>query len=374
MKRKIVTLIMISILAMATVACGNESSDTTTDADSNKVNVEGVSTENNTESLATEEIADTETAESEEQIESDSHEHSYTEELTKEPTCDESGEMTYTCACGDTYTEETGRMDHCTDRSEITKEATCEEEGVETFYCIFCGREIYTEKIAKLPHTANCNHESGKTETSMDPKDYTYTQYIKLMYVTGTNGLYSWPDENSDPYTYLEIGTAVPVVSKCDQADFYQTPWGMTISGKNLSEERPVEYAPGGEEGWDSFKEESDAKYTYWTGVYRVNGYEVHSDYMNKPYVERHINYAKQGLYTLMYRDVNSEYWSGCYEIMIDKDDYFMSSQYLDWIEAYMKSKGLKVSTAGEEPLLVYRSPKSEDSQKLVVVSICVGK
>lgn len=302
------------------------------------------------------------------------HEHNYTGELTKEPSCDESGVMTYTCSCGDTYTEETGRMDHCTDRSEIIKEATCEEEGVEAFYCIFCGREIYTEQIAKLPHTESCNHETAETEIPMDPRDYTFTQCIKLLYVTGTTGLYSVPHESTDAYAYLEIGTAVPVVSKCDQANFYRTPWGMTVSGKNLSEERPVEYAPGGEEGWENFVEESDARYTYWSGIYRVNGYEVHSNRMNKPFVERHIGYAKQGLYTLMYRDVDSKYWSGCYEIMIEEGCYINSSQYMDWIEMYMESNGINVSTKGEETLIVYRSPKNENSKKLKVVSISVGK
>lgn len=365
MKHFFMALTMTSILL---VGCG-EKEAVTDSALSNETNIA------ESEDLSQEEAQEpTETVENEEGETGSGHQHSYTEELTKEPTCDERGVMTYTCTCGDTYTEETSYMDHCTDRSEITKEPTCEEEGIETFYCIFCNREIYTEKLAKLPHTESCNHESGKADTSMDPKDYTFTQCIKLMYVTGPNGLYSWPDENSEPYTVLEIGTAVPIVSKCDQADFYRTPWGMTISGKNLSEERPAEYAPGGQEGWDSFKEESDSKYTYWTGVYRVNGYEVHSEYMNKPFVERHISYAKQGLYTLMYRDANSDTWSGCYEIMIDKNDNYMSGQYLDWIEAYVESKGLKASVMSEEPLLVYRSPKDENSQKLYVVSVTVGK
>jgi len=36
---------------------------------------------------------------------SDEEEHSYTETVTKEPTCTEAGEKTYTCGCGDSYTE-----------------------------------------------------------------------------------------------------------------------------------------------------------------------------------------------------------------------------------------------------------------------------
>ena len=51
-----------------------------------------------------------------------SHIHNYVGETTKEPTCTESGEKTYTCDCGDSYTEtipETGHHygddDKCTD-------------------------------------------------------------------------------------------------------------------------------------------------------------------------------------------------------------------------------------------------------------------
>ena len=302
----------------------------------------------------------------------DNHQHSYTQEIIKEPTCNEKGMVTYTCVCGDTYTEGTSNLDHCTDRNEITKKPTCEEEGIETFYCIFCGEAIYTEKIAKLQHTENCNH--GVEETVTDPKKFTFTQCIKMMYVTDTTGLYGFPDVNSDPYRYLEKGTAVPVIAKCDQANFYRTPCGITVSGENLSEVRPGEYATGKEESWENFKEETDSRYTYWTGIYRVNGYELHCERLNKPYVERLMKYARQGLYTLMYRDVDSEHWSGCYEIMVEENGEFLSSEYMDWIVAYMEAKGINVSVKSEEFIVMYRSPKDENSKKLRVISVSVGK
>ena len=360
-----------SIIGGILTGCGKneESSSKTTEV----TTVENESTTEVEQKTEEETGVESETeSKTEAEQDTEGHKHSYTQKNTKEPTCDTKGVVTYTCACGDTYTEETHYLDHCTDRSEITKKATCEEEGVETFYCIFCGKEIYTEKIAKLPHTDKCNHSSKDAIT--DPKNFTFTQYIKIMYVTDTTGLYAWPDVNSNPYRELEIGTAVPVISKCDQANFYRTPSGMTVSGWNLSEVRPAEYATGKEEGWENFKEESDSKYTYWTGVYRVNGYELHCEHMNKPFVERHMKYASQGLYTLMYRDVDSKYWSGCYEIMVEENCEFYSSEYRDWIVAYMEAKGLNVSVQSEEPLLVYRSPKDENSKKLKVISVSVGK
>ena len=303
----------------------------------------------------------------------DEHTHSYAEEITKESTCNENGIVMYTCTCGDSYTEELPVMDHCTDRSEITKEATCEEEGIETFYCIFCGEAVYTESIAKLPHDGNCNHQTSEGVT--EPKDYTFTQCFKIMFAVDTTGVYALPDKNSNPYRYLEMGTAVPVVSKCDQADFYRTPWGTTVAGWTLSEERPAEYATGEEGVWENFKEESDSRYTYWSGIYRVNGYELHCEHMNKPYVERHMECARQGLYTLMYRELDAQYWSGSYEMMIEQKGDFYVREYVEWIIMYVESKGLTVAVPGsEEPLLVYRSPKDENSEKLLLIAVTIGK
>lgn len=99
----------------------------------------------------------------------DHHEHDYKEEITKEPTCTEAGEKTYTCDCGDSYTEEIpatghnfvdGECEHCGEKDpdyhkhnyteEITKEATCTEEGEKTYTCD-CG-DSYTEKISMTEH------------------------------------------------------------------------------------------------------------------------------------------------------------------------------------------------------------------------------
>ena len=117
-----------------------------------------------------------------------------TGEITKEATCEEKGEKTYTCAnCGNTTTEEipaTGHTEvkdeaveatcekdgltegsHCSvckkvlkaqetipatghkwNTGEITKEATCEEKGVKTYTCANC-EKIRTEEIPATGHT-----------------------------------------------------------------------------------------------------------------------------------------------------------------------------------------------------------------------------
>lgn len=40
------------------------------------------------------------------------HTHSYAEAVTKEPTCTEKGEKTFTCACGESYTEVLNELGH----------------------------------------------------------------------------------------------------------------------------------------------------------------------------------------------------------------------------------------------------------------------
>lgn len=95
---------------------------------------------NTQQPAATEKPADTKPA----------HEHKYTADLTTDPTCTEEGVMTYTCECGDTYTEPYPALGHQYN-SEITKRATCIEEGEETFTCTLCG-DMYVKKISKTDH------------------------------------------------------------------------------------------------------------------------------------------------------------------------------------------------------------------------------
>ncbi len=76
------------------------------------------------------------------------HVHAYTGVVTKEPTCEETGEKTWICACGDSYQEELEALGH--DYVElITKEATALEEGEKTLTCSRCNKTV-TEKIPRL--------------------------------------------------------------------------------------------------------------------------------------------------------------------------------------------------------------------------------
>lgn len=97
------------------------------------------------------------------------HTHAYAAAIAKEPTCTEPGEKTFTCACGDSYTEAVpakghtyGADDRCTGCGEmnpihahkyteaIAKEPTCTETGEKTYTCA-CG-DNYTEEMPAKGH------------------------------------------------------------------------------------------------------------------------------------------------------------------------------------------------------------------------------
>lgn len=106
--------------------------------------------------------------------------HSYISEVTKETTCVEDGEITYTCSCGNKYIEITPKFDH-NYTSKVTKEATCTEYGQITYTCS-CGVK-YTERINKIDHiytsevtkAATCSVYGERTYSCICGSKYTET-------------------------------------------------------------------------------------------------------------------------------------------------------------------------------------------------------
>ena len=111
------------------------------------------------------------------------HIHIYTETVTTEAGCETPGEKTFTCVCGDTYTEPITAEGHSyTDT--VTKEATCTEDGIKTYTCSKCG-DSYTEPITAEGHSyavtetkeATCTEAGSKTYTCSNCGD-SYTETI----------------------------------------------------------------------------------------------------------------------------------------------------------------------------------------------------
>lgn len=98
------------------------------------------------------------------------HRHSYTESVTRQPTCTDIGVRTYTCACGDSYTENIAALGHHYSGT-VTKQPTTASEGIMTYICDRCG-DRYTESIAKLQkeNTVKTNNNRHSQPEDTEPE------------------------------------------------------------------------------------------------------------------------------------------------------------------------------------------------------------
>lgn len=103
------------------------------------------------------------------------HTHSYTSSVTTAATCTTAGVRTYTCSCGDKYTESIAATDHTYDEGVITKDGTCKEPGVITYTCTKCSA-TRTEETAKGTHkyAAVLDPATGMTTYTCSVCGYSY--------------------------------------------------------------------------------------------------------------------------------------------------------------------------------------------------------
>lgn len=94
------------------------------------------------------------------------HVHKYTSKTTIQPTCTKSGIRTYTCSCGESYTETIKAKGHSFGKWTTTKNATYTVTGTQTRICAKCGAKE-TKAIAKLKTTtiAKCTFSTLKPAT-----------------------------------------------------------------------------------------------------------------------------------------------------------------------------------------------------------------
>ena len=76
------------------------------------------------------------------------HTHSYTGTVTKQPTCTQTGVMTYTCSCGKSYTESIPAKGHSYKTNVVAPTIT--EEGYTEHICSVCGYN-YKDKYVNPP-------------------------------------------------------------------------------------------------------------------------------------------------------------------------------------------------------------------------------
>ncbi len=88
-------------------------------------------------------------------IDAPEHTHSYSSTVTKDASCAETGIMTYTCECGDSYTEEIAKISHSDGEWETVVEATCTTQGKKVKKCAVCGTITANEIIPVITHSDN---------------------------------------------------------------------------------------------------------------------------------------------------------------------------------------------------------------------------
>ena len=81
----------------------------------------------------------------------ESHKHSYSSKVTTAATCTADGVKTFTCSCGDSYTESIPATGHS---YSVTSETagTCSTAGSKTYTCSNCG-DSYSEGTGKADHS-----------------------------------------------------------------------------------------------------------------------------------------------------------------------------------------------------------------------------
>ena len=136
--------------------------------------------------------------------------------VTTEPSCENTGEMTYTCTvCGETKTEEITALGHIWGEWQTIKEAECTEDGICMRTCSRCNR-TETEVIPQLDHdfVAKVLKEPTCTEPGMQERTCSRCDLVignETIPATGHD--YEWVVEKEA--TFHEDGVKKGTCNKC---------------------------------------------------------------------------------------------------------------------------------------------------------------
>lgn len=89
------------------------------------------------------------------------HKHSYSSSVTTEPTCEDYGVRTYTCSCGNSYTETIPKADHSLGEWVVIKNPTVADYGIKVQYCSVCLKPFNETNIDKLPASSYSDGSTG---------------------------------------------------------------------------------------------------------------------------------------------------------------------------------------------------------------------
>ena len=150
------------------------------------------------------------------------HEHNYTSKVTKEPSCTAEGVRTYSCSCGNSYTESISANGHSFGSYTYNNDATYDADGTETATCSVCGaKDTRTASGTKLVHAHNYAPAVTKEPTCTEEGVRTYTCSCGNSYTEGipakghSYGEYVY---NNDATTSAD-GTKTATCSACGATD-----------------------------------------------------------------------------------------------------------------------------------------------------------
>ena len=219
MKKRILGVLLFVVLVSVCVGCGGES----TTIEQAEV-AQATATEDATPEQTVEETAIAETTE-------EAHTHNYAEEITADATCEADGLKTFTCECGDTYTEMVPATGHIYENYVSNNDATYLANGTETAKCNTC--ELTDTRTA----------EGSKLE-------YTYTEMNATMYATQTVNVRNLPNTDGEKIGSLSTNQEITVIGQCNETSWYKVEIdGQTafVSNSYLSTEKvEVQQSTGG--------------------------------------------------------------------------------------------------------------------------------
>lgn len=204
------------------------------------------------------------------------HTHSYTSEITKAATCTEDGIITYTCECGESYTEAIPATGH--DFREKVVPPTTTEYGYTLHTCTVCGYFYEDNPVEPLPAPKVPTLTATANEKSVVLKWNPISTAEKYGIAAYTNGKWNLLDEcytisyelkNLKPGTEYKVAVVV----------MYDDKWNMDFSNAvNVAlEECTVPKI--------SYEKDTDSIKLTWTAVRTAEKYgifEFEDDYWNK--------------------------------------------------------------------------------------------
>ena len=246
MRKNILRLAFITVLTVTMLtACNKNNTSTTPETqpvvestvettestvETKNTNTETKETSSSTEQTTAETTTAVETT-TEPETTTEAHVHSYISGITTEAGCSVEGVKTYTCECGDTYTESIPMTEHSFGAYTYNNDATEDADGTETAVCSVCGaKDTRTAAGTKLPHVHNyvgtvtmetsCTHYGITTYTCSCGDSY--EEKIPVIWHTFDNFVYNNDATDRTPGT--ETGHCIYCGAESKRNAMYSMP------------------------------------------------------------------------------------------------------------------------------------------------------